>query len=77
VSERWRALPRRLLVGLVRAYQVALAPALGPACRFEPSCSCYAVEALERHGAARGTWLSARRLLRCHPWGGCGYDAVP
>jgi len=68
---------RRIAVGLVRGYQVALAPMLGPACRYEPSCSAYAVEALERYGVLRGSWLAARRIARCHPLGGIGYDPVP
>jgi putative membrane protein insertion efficiency factor len=67
----------RLLAGLVRGYRLLLAPILPPACRYEPSCSRYAIEALERHGALRGAWLAARRILRCHPWGGAGYDPVP
>jgi putative membrane protein insertion efficiency factor len=58
----------RLLVGLVRAYQLVISPWLGPSCRFEPSCSSYAVEALRRHGALRGAWLTLRRLGRCHPF---------
>jgi uncharacterized protein len=71
------------LVGLVRTYQWTLSPlktaVFGPAgrCRFHPSCSAYAVEAVRRHGAWRGLWLAARRLLRCHPWGDCGPDPVP
>jgi hypothetical protein len=69
--------PRRAAAGLIRLYQLSLAPMLGPACRFEPSCSHYAIEAVQRHGAARGSWLALRRLTRCHPWGGCGVDAVP
>ena len=64
-------------VRLVRAYQVILSPVLGGRCRFAPSCSHYAIEAYERHGALRGTWLTLRRLLRCHPWGGSGFDPVP
>jgi putative membrane protein insertion efficiency factor len=66
----------RLLVALVRGYQHARSGRPSP-CRFVPSCSTYAVEALEHHGALRGGWLSARRLCRCHPWGGQGYDPVP
>jgi len=62
---------------MVRGYQLALAPVLGPACRFEPSCSRYFAEAVERHGVGRGAWLGVRRLLRCHPYGGCGHDPVP
>jgi putative membrane protein insertion efficiency factor len=65
------------LRGLIRAYQLCLAPVLPPSCRYTPSCSEYAAEAIASHGAARGTWLAARRLLRCHPWGGSGYDPVP
>lgn len=68
---------RALLVGLVRIYQRLLSPLLGPRCRFHPSCSCYAVEALERHGAARGSWLAARRIARCHPLNEGGFDPVP
>jgi putative membrane protein insertion efficiency factor len=71
------ARPRHLLLALIRAYQLLIAPQLGPACRFEPSCSCYASEAVERYGALRGSWLAVRRLTRCHPFGGCGYDPIP
>ncbi len=62
---------------LVRLYQLALRPVLGPNCRFTPSCSDYALEALARHGAARGAWLASRRVLRCHPWCAGGHDPVP
>jgi putative membrane protein insertion efficiency factor len=61
----------------VRAYQVTLGPLVGGHCRFEPSCSRYAIEAYRVHGPLRGTWLTARRVLRCHPLGGHGYDPVP
>ncbi|MBX3626536.1 MAG: membrane protein insertion efficiency factor YidD [Rhizobacter sp.] len=71
------ALPRRLLMGLVRAYRFFLSPWLGSACRFEPTCSAYALEALERHGAAAGTYLTLGRLARCHPWCAGGHDPVP
>jgi putative membrane protein insertion efficiency factor len=67
----------RILTAMVRFYQGAISPWTPPACRFTPTCSQYAVEALERHGAARGTWLAVRRLARCHPWGGHGYDPTP
>jgi uncharacterized protein len=67
----------RILVLMIRGYQVGISPFLPPACRFEPSCSAYGVEAITKHGALRGSWLTARRLLRCHPWGGSGYDPVP
>ena len=68
---------RRILIALVRAYQYALSPWWGGQCRFTPTCSHYAIEALERHGAAGGSWLALRRILRCHPWGHGGYDPVP
>jgi putative membrane protein insertion efficiency factor len=70
-------LPRRLLAGLIRGYQVTLSPLLPPACRFYPSCSHYALEAVNRHGALKGSWLAARRLARCHPFNAGGYDPVP
>ena len=65
------------LLGLVALYRVAVSPWLGANCRFEPSCSAYAMEALRVHGAFRGTSLTIRRIGRCHPWGGSGYDPVP
>lgn len=68
---------RPVLLGLIRFYQRAISPWTPPSCRFTPTCSAYAAEAIERHGAGRGSWLAARRLLRCHPWGGEGYDPVP
>ncbi len=68
---------RRLLISLVRAYQYLLSPWWGTQCRFTPTCSHYAIEALERHGALGGGWLAARRILRCHPWSAGGYDPVP
>ncbi len=66
-----------LLSLLVKVYRYTLSPVLPPSCRYAPSCSEYAVEALERHGALRGTWLAAKRVARCHPWGEWGYDPVP
>jgi putative membrane protein insertion efficiency factor len=70
-------LPRYLLAGLVRGYQLVISPVLPPSCRFTPSCSQYALEAITRHGAVRGTWLAARRLVRCHPFHPGGFDPVP
>lgn len=67
----------RLLIFLVRAYQAAISPLLPPSCRFSPSCSNYAIEALKRHGPTRGTWLALKRVARCHPWNPGGYDPVP
>ena len=66
-----------VLSGAVRGYQLLISPFLPPACRFLPTCSEYAAEAIERHGARRGAFLALRRLARCHPWGGSGYDPVP
>lgn len=67
----------RILISLVRFYQVAISPWTPAACRYTPTCSAYAIDALREHGSLRGTWLAARRLARCHPWGGFGYDPVP
>ncbi|MEM9247251.1 MAG: membrane protein insertion efficiency factor YidD [Pseudomonadota bacterium] len=67
----------RVIALPIRGYRLLLSPWLGHACRFQPTCSVYALEALERHGAIRGTWLAARRLTACHPWGRSGYDPVP
>jgi putative membrane protein insertion efficiency factor len=67
----------RLLLLLVRGYQLLISPLLGPRCRFYPSCSAYAVTALQTHGALRGSWLAVRRLGRCHPWNPGGVDHVP
>jgi len=66
-----------VLRGLIWLYRMLVSPLLGPKCRFEPSCSAYAMEAIGRHGAWAGSLLSLRRLGRCHPWGGSGYDPVP
>ena len=68
---------KHVLILFVRAYQVGISPLLPASCRYYPSCSMYAVEALEKHGAARGAWLAARRVLRCHPFRAGGYDPVP
>ena len=67
----------RLLVLGVRGYQRTFGAVMPPVCRYSPSCSAYAVEALEKHGALRGSWLAVHRLVRCNPWGGRGYDPVP
>lgn len=67
-------IPRHLLVALVRVYQYVVSPLFPSTCRYAPTCSQYAVEALQKYGALKGTVLAAHRLLRCHPWGGHGYD---
>ena len=64
-------------IGLIRFYQVCISPLNPPSCRFTPTCSQYALEAYRKYGPFKGTWLTVRRLLRCHPWGGSGYDPVP
>lgn len=68
---------RALLMGLVRGYRLLLSPWLGSACRFEPTCSAYALQALERHGAAAGSYMTVHRLMRCHPWCAGGHDPIP
>ncbi|NCA69420.1 MAG: membrane protein insertion efficiency factor YidD [Sphingobacteriia bacterium] len=68
---------RRILIALIRAYQYVISPLVGHHCRFYPSCSQYAVEAIERHGPMYGIWLAIRRLSRCHPWHAGGIDPVP
>lgn len=68
---------RRILVTLIRVYQWLLSPLLGQNCRYHPSCSHYAIEAVEIHGPVRGTWMALRRVGRCHPWHEGGYDPVP
>lgn len=76
-----KAAPDRLLaaslLGLVRAYRCAISPVLGVNCRYQPTCSEYAAEALRTHGGVQGGWLALKRIGRCHPWGGAGYDPVP
>ncbi|MDE7025287.1 MAG: membrane protein insertion efficiency factor YidD [Paramuribaculum sp.] len=72
---------RRMLTGLllfpIYIYKVCISPFTPPSCRFVPTCSQYAIEAIRKHGPLRGLWLAVRRILRCHPWGGSGYDPVP
>ncbi len=68
---------RRLLIGLVKGYRLFLSPSLGSSCRFEPTCSAYALQALAQHGAAAGSYLTVHRLLRCGPWCKGGHDPVP
>ena len=68
---------RSILISLIRVYRYFLSPWLGAHCRFHPSCSCYAMEAIERHGAARGSLYALKRLCSCHPWHAGGFDPVP
>ena len=68
---------RRVLIAFVHGYRMFLSPLLPPSCRYTPTCSAYALEALQRHGALRGSWLAVRRIARCHPFRPGGYDPVP
>ncbi len=72
-----KTVPARLLIGLISGYRMFVSPLLGPRCRFYPSCSAYALEAVRVHGALRGSWLAVRRLSRCHPFHPGGLDPVP
>lgn len=67
----------KLMLALIRFYQYAISPLIPPRCRFTPTCSQYAVEAVQKYGALKGGWLAAKRIARCHPFGGCGHDPVP
>lgn len=73
----WKQILALPLIWLIRIYQVAISPWIGSNCRFQPSCSRYGIEALQTHGVFTGTWLTIKRITRCHPWGGSGYDPVP
>jgi len=64
-------------IGLIKLYQFTLSPFFGSQCRFTPTCSQYGIEALQKHGALKGSWLTMKRFVRCNPWGGSGYDPVP
>ncbi len=66
-----------LLLLPIRFYKLCISPMLPPACRYQPTCSEYAMQAIKKHGPLRGTWLAIKRIARCHPWGGSGYDPVP
>lgn len=79
--QKFKSVAKRVLsfpfIVLVRFYQLCISPLKPPTCRFRPTCSQYAIEALRKHGPLKGLYLTIRRLLRCHPWGGSGYDPVP
>ncbi|MBR1850278.1 MAG: membrane protein insertion efficiency factor YidD [Bacteroidales bacterium] len=74
---RLKALATRLLIAPIRFYQMCISPLTPPACRYTPTCSQYAIEAIRKHGPLRGGWLAFKRILRCNPFGGSGYDPVP
>ena len=83
-NEHWRSISKVVrdvtafpFILLIRAYQLIISPWIGPRCRFTPTCSRYGIEALKKYGPLKGIWLTAKRLSRCHPWGGSGYDPVP
>ena len=67
----------KVLIGVITLYRLFVSPLLGTNCRFQPSCSAYGIEAITRHGALKGGWLTVRRISKCHPWGESGYDPVP
>ncbi|MBR6759116.1 MAG: membrane protein insertion efficiency factor YidD [Alistipes sp.] len=79
--DKFRSICKRVavfpLIVLVRFYQYCISPLKPPCCRFTPTCSQYALQALRKHGPIKGSWLALKRILRCHPWGGSGYDPVP
>jgi len=70
-------LVKKIFIKMIRGYQRYISPMTGPHCRYTPTCSQYAIEALEKYGVVKGLWLSVRRILRCHPWAEGGYDPVP
>ncbi len=72
-----RQLLSKLMIALIRFYQSAISPHLGRACRYSPTCSVYAIDAIRKHGPLRGGWMALKRILSCNPWGGHGYDPVP
>jgi hypothetical protein len=72
-----RSLFSKLLIGLIKLYQVTLSPLIGRACRYTPTCSNYGIEAIQKYGPIKGSWLTLKRVLSCNPWGGSGYDPVP
>lgn len=67
----------RILILIARAWQIGPSRILPPSCRYAPSCSEYAIQAVRKYGAIKGSWLAGKRLMRCHPWGGSGYDPIP
>jgi len=77
VGRAKRAMIARLLIIIARFWQLGPSRILPPSCRYAPSCSQYAIEAIRKYGAVKGSWLATKRLMRCHPWGGSGYDPVP
>ena len=77
MMKKIKQLPAKFLILLIRIYQVTLSPFIGRSCRYTPTCSNYGIEAIQKHGAIKGGWLTIKRILSCNPWGGSGYDPVP
>lgn len=77
MQRKFKKLMLKILTGIIRFYQMSISPLLGRNCRFEPSCSEYSIQALSKYGVFKGIFLSIKRLIRCHPWGGHGYDPLP
>lgn len=77
MMKKIKQLPAKFLILLIRIYQVTLSPFIGRNCRYTPTCSNYGIEAIQKHGAIKGGWLTIKRILSCNPWGGSGYDPVP
>ncbi len=75
--DQLKRLPGNVAICVARGYQIFVSPVLPPTCRFHPTCSSYAIEAVHKHGAAQGGWLALKRIAKCHPWGGGGEDPVP
>lgn len=73
----FRSLVSKFLIGLIKLYQITLSPFIGRSCRYTPTCSNYGIEAIQKHGPLKGSWLTLKRVLSCNPWGGSGYDPVP
>lgn len=72
-----KRLVSKIMLGMIRFYQTCISPLTPPACRYTPTCSQYAIEAIQKYGPLKGGWLALKRILRCNPWGGSGYDPVP
>ncbi|MBO7494523.1 MAG: membrane protein insertion efficiency factor YidD [Bacteroidales bacterium] len=77
ILQFFRSLVSKFLIGLIKLYQITLSPFIGRSCRYTPTCSNYGIEAIQKHGPLKGSWLTLKRVLSCNPWGGSGYDPVP
>lgn len=77
ILQFFRSLVSKFLIGLIKLYQITLSPFIGRSCRYTPTCSNYGIEAIQKYGPLKGSWLTLKRVLSCNPWGGSGYDPVP